>query len=39
MMQHQFNIQLFYILPTLYLFVLISEQTVNSALYNIDWFL
>ena len=38
-MYRQFNIQQFYILPTLcvYVFVWISEQTAIISLYNINW--
>jgi len=39
-MYQQFNIQQFYILPPHTVFIcfdFISEQTVNSAPYNINW--
>jgi len=36
-MYHQFNIQQFHVLPTVYLcFVWISEQTAMISLYNIN---
>jgi len=37
-MYHQFNIQQFYVLPSvLTCFVWISEQTAIISLYNINW--
>jgi len=37
-MHHQFKIQQFYALPTLYLFfVFISEQIATNATYTINW--
>jgi len=38
-MYRQFNIQQFYVLPTQYIYVWISEQTAIISLYNNDWFL
>jgi hypothetical protein len=37
-MHHQFNIQQFYIVPTMYLCVLyLSQQTATSAPYSVHW--